>query len=237
MYKKELRGQDLVIGNISYQGIGFNILEGDSIVVKRKHVYLIFKRIMDLLFSSIGLVMLLPLYLFIGIIIKTTSKGKILYKHKRIGKDGVYIYLYKFRTMVSDAENISKYFTAEQMEEYERNYKLHNDPRITKIGKFLRKTSLDELPQLLNILNGEMSLIGPRPVVDVEIDKYGLNKKRFLSVKPGLTGWWACNGRSAITYEDRINLELYYVYNFSLILDVKCFFKTIIAVFKGNNAE
>lgn len=237
MYEKELKGQDLVIGNINYQGIGFNILDGDSIVVKKRKIYHIVKRIMDLLFSSFGIIILLPLCLVIGIIIKTTSKGKVLYKHKRIGKDGVYIYLYKFRTMVSDAENINKYFTAEQMEEYEKNYKLHNDPRITKIGRFLRKTSLDELPQLLNILSGEMSLIGPRPVVDVEIDKYGLNKKRFLSVKPGLTGWWACNGRSAITYEDRINLELYYVYNFSFILDVKCFFKTIIAVFKGNDAE
>ncbi len=237
MYEKELKGNDLVISGISYQGIGFNIPELSSSAVKRKHVYLIFKRIMDLLLSSIGIIALAPLYLSIGLIIKMTSKGKILYKHKRIGKDGVYIYLYKFRTMVTDAENISKYFTDAQMEEYERNYKLHNDPRITKIGRILRKTSLDELPQLLNILNGEMSLIGPRPVVDGEIDKYGLNKKRFLSVKPGLTGWWACNGRSAITYEDRMNLELYYVNNFSLILDIKCFFKTIVSVLSGNDAE
>ena len=113
----------------------------------------------------------------------------------------------------------------EQKQEWDENFKLENDPRITKIGNFLRKTSLDELPQIINILKGDMSIIGPRPVVNDEIEKYGNQKAKFLSVKPGLTGYWAANGRSATTYEDRIKLELYYIDHCSLLLDIKIFFK------------
>lgn len=110
------------------------------------------------------------------------------------------------------------------MQEYKENYKLTNDPRITKIGKFLRKTSLDELPQLLNIIKGELSIIGPRPVVTDELEKYGANTKKFLSVTPGLTGYWAANGRSCTTYEQRMQMELYYIDNLSLKMDIKVFF-------------
>jgi len=237
MFDKELKSGKLVISNSNYTTIRFNTVDYYGEYIKLKKIYPFFKRVLDILFAITGLVLLSPFYLFIVVAIKIDSKGKVLYKHKRIGKNGEYIYLYKFRTMVSDAGNIEKYFNKEQMEEYYLNYKLNNDPRITRIGRFLRKTSLDEFPQLLNILKDEMSLIGPRPVVDGEIDKYGLYKNRFLSVKPGLTGWWACNGRSAITYEDRMKLELYYVNNFSFALDAKCFFKTIMEVIKQNGAE
>ena len=121
--------------------------------------------------------------------------------------------------------------------EWNENFKLHNDPRVTKIGKFLRKTSLDELPQLINIMNGDMSIVGPRPIIDGEIDKYGKMKSKFLSVTPGLTGWWACNGRSQTNYANRIRLEMYYVNHQSIGLDIKIIFKTIISVIKRDGAR
>ena len=142
--------------------------------------------------------------------IKMDSKGKVFYKHKRIGKNGEYIYLYKFRSMYSDSKERLEEMLKDPVirKEWEENYKLEHDPRITKVGNFLRKTSLDELPQLLNILNGDMSIVGPRPVIDSEIEKYGDLKEYFLSVTPGLTGWWACNGRSCTSYDERKRLEL-----------------------------
>lgn len=205
----------------------------------RRRAYLVFKRIFDILISSFCLVLLSPVFLIMMILIKLDSKGDVFYKHKRIGRNGEYIYLYKFRSMYIDSkEKLEELLKDPEIKkEWEENFKLKNDPRITKVGKFLRKTSLDELPQLLNILKGEMSLIGPRPVIDGEIEKYGKNKAKFLSVTPGLTGWWACNGRSCTSYEDRIKLELYYVDNMSLLLDIKVIFKTIITVITGNGAE
>ena len=122
------------------------------------------------------------------------------------------------------------------MKEYKKNYKLNNDPRITKVGNILRKTSLDELPQLINIIKGDLALIGPRPVVNAELEKYGENASKFLSVTPGLTGNWAANGRSISAYEERMQLELYYVDNMSLKMDIEIFFKTIIAVIKREGA-
>ena len=150
------------------------------------------------------------------------------------------IYLYKFRSMTSKYKTFDEFYqtlSIEQKEEWDENFKLENDPRITKIGNFLRKTSLDELPQIINILKGDMSVIGPRPVVNDEIEKYGNQKAKFLSVKPGLTGYWAANGRSATTYEDRIKLELYYIDHCSLLLDIKIFFKTILSVLKKEGAK
>ena len=198
--------------------------------------YLIFKRIMDFILSFIALVILSPILLIISLLIKIDSEGPVIYKHYRLGKNGKVIGVYKFRTMVKNADEVFRNFTKEQKEEYEKFFKLENDPRITRVGDFLRKTSLDELPQILNILKGEMSIIGPRPVVLDEIKKFGNLKCKYLSVLPGLTGWWACNGRSSTTYEERINLEMYYIDNQSLKLDIECFFKTILAVFKRNGA-
>ena len=198
--------------------------------------YLIFKRIMDFILSFIALVILSPILLIISLLIKIDSEGPVIYKHYRLGKNGKVIGVYKFRTMVKNADEVFRNFTKEQKEEYEKFFKLENDPRITRVGDFLRKTSLDELPQILNILKGEMSIIGPRPVVLDEIKKFGNLKNKYLSVLPGLTGWWACNGRSNTTYEERINLEMYYIDNQSLKLDIECLFKTILAVFKRNGA-
>lgn len=201
-----------------------------------KIAYNVTKRMLDVLLSFVGLIVLLPVFLVISIIIKIDSKGPAFFTHKRIGKNGEQIGIYKFRTMHENAEDMIKNFSKEQMKEYKENYKLREDPRITKVGKILRRTSLDELPQILNILKGELSIIGPRPVVVSELEKYGPNKEKFLSVKPGLTGYWQANGRSTTTYEERMDMELYYIDNRSLWLDIKLFFKTIISVVKKEGA-
>ena len=199
--------------------------------------YIKVKRILDCILATIALIILSPIYLIIAIAVKIDSKGPIFFGHTRIGKNGKIIKIYKYRTMVTNAEELIKSFTPEQMREYKENYKLTNDPRITKVGKFLRKTSLDELPQLINIINGDLSIIGPRPVVADELEKYGVNKDKFLSVTPGLTGYWAANGRSNTTYEQRMEMELYYIDNLSLKMDIKVFFKTILSVLKKEGAR
>lgn len=205
--------------------------------VSNKMLYKFVKRGFDIVLSFSAMILLLPLLVVIGILIKLDSKGPIFFLHKRIGKNGKQIKIFKFRTMVHNAEELMKRFTPEQKKEFEENYKLDDDFRITKIGNILRKTSLDELPQLLNILIGDMSIVGPRPLVEKEIEKYGINKEKLLSVTPGLTGNWACNGRSNIEYPERIKLELDYVENCSLSLDIKIILKTAISVFKKEGAK
>ena len=212
-----------------------NVLESEEVILyNESNSYLIFKKIMNFIISFIALVTLSPILLIISLIIKIDSEGPVIYKHYRLGKNGKVIGVYKFRTMVKNADEVFRNFTKEQKEEYEKFFKLENDPRITRVGDFLRKTSLDELPQILNILKGEMSIIGPRPVVLDEIKKFGNLKDKYLNVLPGLTGWWTCNGRSSTTYEKRIDLEMYYIDNQSLKLDIECFFKTILDLFKRN---
>lgn len=185
---------------------------------------------MDIVLSILALVVLSPVFLLISVMIKLNSKGKVIFKHKRIGKNGKEIYIYKFRTMVENAEDMIQNFTEEQKKEFQENYKLADDPRITKVGKLLRKTSLDELPQLVNILKGDLSIIGPRPIVREELKKYGERQEEFLSITPGLTGYWAANGRSCVDYAQRMEMEMYYVRNVSFKLDVKIFFQTVKSV-------
>lgn len=202
-----------------------------------KNVYGVIKRSLDVTLSVIALIILSPIFLIIAAIIKLDSKGPVFFIHKRIGKNGKEIGIYKFRSMVQNAEDMIAEFTEEQKKEFRENYKLQYDPRVTKIGKFLRKTSLDELPQILNILKGDLSIIGPRPVIKRELEKYENNKEKFLSVKPGLTGFWAANGRSDTTYSERVQMELYYIDHMSLKMDIKIFFKTIISVIKKEGAR
>lgn len=190
-------------------------------------LYRIIKRAFDFIVALIASVITIPVFLLIAIVIKVDSRGPVFFVHHRVGKNGKPLSLLKFRTMVVGAEEMIKNFNPEQEKEWQENFKLENDPRITRIGKFLRKTSLDELPQLYNILIGNLSFVGPRPVTKEEIEKYGENKVKVLSVSPGLTGWWACNGRSNIDYEERMKLELYYVDHASLSLDIKILFKTV----------
>lgn len=222
-------------GNVA-QDISNSTTKKYKEILTKKTPYRVIKRTMDVVLSTIGLIVLLPVFAIIALAIKIESKGPVFFKHTRIGEKGKIIKIYKFRTMVQNAEELIKSFTPEQMKEYKENYKLTNDPRITKIGKVLRKTSLDELPQLLNIIKGELSIIGPRPVVQDELEKYGANAEKFLSVTPGLTGYWAANGRSCTSYEERIKMELYYVDNLSFKMDIKVFFKTIEAVIKREGA-
>ena len=189
--------------------------------------YIQMKRVLDVIVASIGLVILSPVFLLLAILIKVNSKGSVFFAHTRIGKDGKKFKMYKFRTMYENAEEMIKNFSPEQKKEWEENYKLKEDPRITSIGKILRKTSLDELPQIINIIKGDLSIIGPRPVIDRELEKYGESKEKFLSITPGLTGYWQANGRSSTSYEERMEMELYYVDHCSLKLDIAIFFKTI----------
>lgn len=207
---------------------------------KEKPIFFFIKRCIDIILSLLGLIILSPVFLLIAFLIKKEDHGNVFYKHKRIGHMNKDIYIYKFRSMTNKYKTFDEFYQTlsdEQKQEWDENFKLENDPRITKIGKFIRKTSLDELPQIINILKGDMSIIGPRPVVNDEIEKYGNQKAKFLSVKPGLTGYWAANGRSATTYEDRIKLELYYIDHCSLLLDIKIFFKTILSVLKKEGAK
>ena len=206
---------------------------------KEKPVYFFVKRVIDIVLSLCGLIILSPVFLLIAILIKKDDGGDVFYKHKRIGHMNQDIYLYKFRSMTSKYKTFDEFYqtlSIEQKEEWDENFKLENDPRITKIGNFLRKTSLDELPQIVNIMKGDLSIIGPRPVIEEELEKYGENKEKFLSVTPGLTGYWQANGRSSTTYEQRMEMELYYIDHISPKLDFKIFFKTIESVIKKEGA-
>lgn len=175
--------------------------------------------------------MFLPFFFFIAILIKLDSKGSIFFIHERIGKDNKKIKIIKFRTMYNNSDEIFENMPDSKKKEYYENYKIKDDERITKAGKFLRKHYIDELPQLINVLKGDMSIIGPRPVTYEETLKYKKNRNKFLSVKPGITGFWQVNAYENMTYEERIKQELFYIDNFSFKLDVKIFFKTIKKVF------
>ena len=204
--------------------------------LEEKHAYRVIKRGLDLICSFLLLILLSPVFVLVAVGIKLTSKGPVFYRQHRIGYKGHVLYIYKFRSMVENADCLIETFSPKQKEEYFQNYKLEHDPRITRIGHILRKTSLDELPQLLNILKGEMSFVGPRPIVEAELEKYGENKSKFLSAKPGLTGYWAANGRSTTSYDERMQLELYYVDHASLLLDIKIFFKTFCVILSHEGA-
>ena len=207
----------------------------------RKVLYKVVKRLIDILGGLVGCVLLVPITVAVYIARKVLREddGPIFYEHLRYRKNRKKFRIYKFRSMCIDADKKLKEYLEQNEEakiEFEENHKLKDDPRITRLGRFIRKTSIDELPQFVNVLKGDMSLIGPRPIVDGEIEKYGENKDKFLSVRPGLTGYWAANGRSDITYEERMKMELYYVDNISFKLDIQIFFKTIISVIKKEGA-
>jgi exopolysaccharide biosynthesis polyprenyl glycosylphosphotransferase len=184
------------------------------------------KRVLDMLFSSIIILICLVPCLVIAIVIASTSNGGVFYRHERIGRKGRRFFVLKFRTMYRDSDDrIRK--DPKIYEEFLKGFKLKNDPRITPIGRFLRKISLDELPQIVNIFKGEMSMVGPRPVIEQELDKYGKLKDLLMSVPPGLTGLWQVSGRSDLTYEERVRLDLYYVENWSLALDTQIIARTL----------
>ncbi|MED3964056.1 sugar transferase [Niallia taxi] len=201
--------------------------------------YLFVKRLMDIVAAIFGLIITLPVFITISVLyLFGEAKGPLFFKQYRYGKDGKLFYIYKFRSMVVNADEKLK-ANIELYEKYKKNnYKLeqHEDPRITRLGAFLRKTSLDELPQLLNVLKGEMSLVGPRPIVKEELLEYKNKKDDLLSVKPGITGYWQVSGRSNVGYPERVDLELFYIYNQSLLLDLKILVMTVLIVFLRRGA-
>ena len=207
----------------------------------KRTMYFAFKRVFDILCSLVGILFLIPLLIIIKIAYICTGDFKsVLYSQERIGKNGKIFRLHKFRTMVYNADDILADWlknNPEKRDEYYRDRKIDNDPRITKVGKLLRKTSLDEFPQFLNVLVGQMSMIGPRPVVLDEAENYGKNKEKFLSVRPGLTGYWASNGRSNVSYKERMKMELFYVDHCCIRLDIQIIWKTIITVIKREGAK
>ena len=193
------------------------------------------KRLFDLICSGIGLILLSPIFLIICTVIKCYEpKGTILFKQKRIGKDGKYFYIYKFRSMRMNADKILENDAKLYTKYIDSGYKLDpkEDPRITKLGLFIRKTSIDELPQLINVLKGEMSLVGPRPIVEQEIVEYEKQNKvnEFLSMKPGITGIWQISGRSNVGYPERVDLEISYLNNQSIMNDFKIILSTLMKV-------
>lgn len=222
----------------TYSDVGtqVNDLAGDI----AKGLTLATKRLIDICGALVGIAILLPLTVVVAIInFANKENGPLFYSQKRIGKNGKYFKMYKFRSMVVGADEILKKLLEENEDlrkEFEETRKLQDDPRITKVGRFLRKTSLDEFPQFINVLKGEMSLVGPRAVIDGEIEKFGEHKEEVLSVKPGITGYWAANGRSNTSYDERVEMETYYVNNISILLDIQILLKTVISVIKKEGA-
>lgn len=188
------------------------------------------KRTFDLFGSVIGGLMILPVVLFIAVRIYIDSPGPIIFAHNRIGSQGKVFPCYKFRSMIPNAQEALEKYLQENpsaREEWERDFKLKDDPRITKIGGFLRRTSLDELPQLLNVIKGEMSLVGPRPIVKGEINKYGQYINDYYLIRPGMTGFWQVSGRNDVEYDSRVQMDSWYVRNWSLWQDIVLLLKTV----------
>lgn len=212
------------------------VLKNTAIGTNDSRGYLVSKRIIDIVCATIGLILLSPLFLIVAILIKLEDKnGPVIFKQIRVGKDGKEFYMYKFRSMVANAEELK----AQLMEKNEATgpvFKMKNDPRVTKVGKFIRKTSIDELPQLFNVLKGEMSLVGPRPPLPDEVAKYTTYEMQRLSVIPGLTCYWQVSGRSNLGFDQWIELDLKYIHDRNLLIDLKLILKTILVLFGSKNA-
>ncbi|MCR4432270.1 MAG: sugar transferase [Tepidanaerobacteraceae bacterium] len=197
--------------------------------------YEMVKRVVDVIGASVGLIVFLPvLALCAGLILLLDGPG-VIHRRKVVGKNGVIFTAFKLRTMTNEADKVL-HINKDLKREFERNFKLKEDPRVTRIGKFLRKWSIDEIPQFINVLKGEMSLVGPRMCVPEELCKYGEFAKIRVMVKPGITGYWQVNGRQNTTFEERIEMDKYYVENASLLLDAKILVKTLPAVVSTNGA-
>ena len=207
------------------------------IYVNDKKGYLFFKRVIDILGSIVGLILFLPISFLISIAIKIEDpKGKILFCQERVGINNKTFKMYKFRSMVSNAEELLKDIS--ELNEMDGPvFKIKEDPRITKVGKFIRKTSLDEIPQFFNILKGDMTLVGPRPPLVCEVDNYGDYEMQRLTVKPGLTCYWQIGGRNSIDFKKWVELDLKYIEERNIFVDIKIIFKTFFVLFGDENAS
>lgn len=229
----------LALPDPSLQGARLDLFGGFPTVSysgRGSRFYLVFlKRLIDIVMSLLVIVVAFIPGVILAIVIALQSKGAPFYSQERLGLGGKHFKLLKFRSMVADANDVEKYFTPEQLREWQTERKVDNDPRVTGIGRFLRKTSLDEFPQFINVFKGDMSIVGPRPIVDEEILHYGDRASEFLSCKPGITGWWQVEARNDADYASgrRQALELYYVRHATAALDWNIFKRTFGAVFHG----
>lgn len=198
--------------------------------------YIFLKRLIDLFGSVIGLIVLSPIIFIVSLLIKLESKGPVIFSQDRIGKDRKVFKMYKFRSMVVNAEELKEKLK-EQNEMSGPMFKMKEDPRVTKIGKFIRKTSIDELPQLINVLRGDMSLVGPRPSLPKEVEQFEIWMMERLEVKPGLTCYWQVSGRNNIDFEDWMKLDIKYVRERNTLTDIKLIFKTVFVLFGDENAR
>ncbi|MCM3693170.1 sugar transferase [Neobacillus niacini] len=222
------------MSNLANQEVAYK--QNKSISVNEHKPYLLVKRCIDILGATVGIVLLSFLFVVVAILIKIEDpKGAVLFSQKRIGLNGKEFKMYKFRSMVSNAEekleNLLKY-----NEVSGAMFKMKDDPRITKIGKFIRKTSIDELPQLINVLKGDMSLVGPRPPLPREVAEYSEYDKQRLMVIPGCTGLWQVSGRNSLGFTEMVELDLEYIRERSLVFDVKIIFKTVFVLFGSKDA-
>lgn len=213
------------------------INEQEIIEIERKEsaIYNISKRALDIIASTLGLIILSPVLLVVAILIKLESKGPAIFSQKRIGLNKKEFKMYKFRSMVQNAEELKEKL-AKENEMSGPMFKMKNDPRVTKVGRFIRKTSIDELPQLINVLKGEMSLVGPRPSLPKEVSKFEPWMLRRLQVKPGLTCYWQVSGRNNIDFDEWMELDIKYVNERRFWLDLKLIFKTFFVLFGDKNA-
>ncbi|MGL4949169.1 MAG: sugar transferase [Anaeroplasmataceae bacterium] len=209
----------------------------DISMYRKKPLFSFLKRLFDIFSSVIVIVLLSWLFILIPFLIWCLYRSSAFYSHTRVGLHGKKFKVYKFTSMKKDNRPLEEILSKEQLEEYKRDFKVTNDPRVTGLGKILRKTSLDELPQLFNILLGQMSVVGWRPILEEELLRYKDNIQLLTKVKPGLTGYWASHGRSDISYDDRMKMELYYTVKRGIFLDIRILFHTVIGVFKSDGAK
>jgi lipopolysaccharide/colanic/teichoic acid biosynthesis glycosyltransferase len=224
------------LSNLANQEVAYLEKQRAALNVNDRKIYLITKRLIDIIGASCGIILLSLLFIVIGILTKIEDpKGKIFFSQKRVGLNGKEFKMYKFRSMVSNAEEK----LAELLKYNEVSgamFKLKDDPRITKIGKFIRKTSIDELPQLFNVLRGDMSLVGPRPPLPREVAVYSDYDKQRLMVTPGCTGLWQVSGRNSLGFEEMVELDLHYIYKQSFLFDIKLILKTVLVLFGSKDA-
>jgi lipopolysaccharide/colanic/teichoic acid biosynthesis glycosyltransferase len=223
----------LVLAGSEYEHAAWSLIHDTQSF--RENVYELCKRIIDVIGASVLLLALVPLCLIIGVVIKMTSPGPILFRQKRLGQNSRPFCCLKFRTMSPDAEDILAADPALRAA-FESTYKIKDDPRVSRFGALLRRTSMDEIPQLWNVLRGEMSLIGPRPIIPPEVAKYGIYGQKLLSVRPGLSGLWQTCGRSDTTYEQRVRFDMLYIDHRSAWLDFKLLLLTVATVFRKAGA-
>ncbi|MEK9197858.1 sugar transferase [Ureibacillus sp. FSL E2-3493] len=206
-------------------------------MLKEHKGYLISKRIMDIIGSLLGMIILIPVFILITVLIKLENRnGPVFFKQVRVGRNGKEFTIYKFRSMISNAEELKMLLLEQNDIKDGPVFKMKEDPRVTRIGKFIRKTSLDELPQLINVLKGDMSLVGPRPPLPEEVAQYSNYEKQRLKVTPGLTCYWQVSGRSNIGFDEWVRLDLKYMEERNMIIDLKLIFKTVFVLLGSKDA-